>query len=478
MEHGPRGVRTMYDRETRERALGMVASGMSPREASRAMGGRPGRTAIARWASGDVPGSRPRKAPVRLTAQERLAAARRMLAGEHYRDVAADVGCAPVTMRALRRAYAERGEAALVTEEEARRRVEMRGPGGLPDDPGELRRMVVELQFQVDLRDELLEIVKKDPGADRSALTSREKAELVGALRPAYSLTFLARRVGIAESTYHYQRARAREARDPDADIRAEVGRIFSESGSAYGYRRIKAVMDAGGALAHKSEKRIRRVMREGGLEVPYDRRRRRRYDSYDRAADEADRDAVPNVPLRDDGTHDFTAPAPNVLWVTDVTEFSLPDDPRKVYLSPVVDCHDGVAVGWRVALTARSADLTDPSLEMACAQLREGESPTCHSDRGSQYHADSWRRLCEGHGVRRSMSRKGRSPDNARMEGFFGTLKNERFYFRDWRGRTAEEFCAEVDRWMEEYNCRRRKLSLGWRTPMEYRRAALTGAA
>ena len=278
-------------------------------------------------------------------------------------------------------------------------------------------------------------------------------------------------------STYHYQSARIDEDADPDADIRGEVARLFAESGSTHGYRRIKAQMDAGGALAHKSEKRVRRVMRQEGLAVPYDRKRRRRYDSYDRAADEADRDPVPNAPLADDGTHDFAAPAPNVLWVTDVTEFRLPDDPRRVYLSPVLDCFDGSVVGWQAALTASSEGLTDPSLEMACAQLREGDAPTCHSDRGAQYHAASWRAICEANGVRRSMSRKARSPDNARMEGFFGTLKNERFHWRDWSGWTAEEFVEEVGRWMVEHNEGRRKLSLGWRTPMEYRMAALAEA-
>lgn len=468
----------MFDKETRERALGLVASGLSPAEASARMGGHPAGATIARWGSPGGRGGRPRKRMVRLGTYERIAAVRRVSSGEPVRAVAGDVGVSAQALRNWVRAAASGGEAALMTEEEAALRASMRRPGGLPDDPEELRRMVVELQFQVDLRDELIEIVKKDPGADRSTLSSRERAELVGALREAYSLTFLLPRVGIAESTYHYQRARAAEARDRDADIRDEVVRLFSESGRTHGYRRIKAEMDAGGALAGRSEKRVRRVMREEGLKVAYDRRRRERYDSYDRRADEADRDPVPNVPLAEDGTHDFSAPAPNVLWVTDVTEFALPDDPRKVYLSPVLDCFDGAVLGWRTALSASSAELTDPSLEMACGHLREGDAPFCHSDRGAQYHARSWKAICERHGVSRSMSRKGRSPDNARMEGFFGTLKSERFYFRDWSGWTAEEFHAEVDRWMVQHNEERRRLCLGWRTPMEYRRAALAGAA
>lgn len=466
----------MYDMETKERALALVDSGMTPREASAALGGSPSWKAIARWRSLRAQGRPLRKPVVRLSADEKVAAARRVLAGERVGSVADDVGACAQALRGWARAVAERGEVSLVEPERARERAEMRGPGGLPDDVDELRRMVLELQFQVDLRDELLEIVKKDPGADPSALSGRERAELVGALLPAYSLTFLMPRVGIAESTHRYQRARAEVARDPDADIRAEVVGLFRGSGGTWGYRRIKAEMDASGT-AGVSEKRVRRVMRQEGLEAAC-ARRRRRYDSYDRAADEADPDAAPNAPLRADGTHDFSAPAPNVLWVTDVTEFRLPDDPRRVYLSAVLDCFDGSAPGWRVALDATSGGLTDPSLEAACSQLREGDSPTCHSDRGAQYHAASWKAICERNGVARSMSRKASSPDNARAEGFFGTLKTEMFYPRDWSGWKAEEFAAEVGRWMEYYNERRKKLSLGWRAPMEYRRAALAEAA
>jgi len=467
----------VFGRETRETALRLLEGGMTPNEASAAMGGVPTGRTVRRWREEAARGPRPRKKTLRLSDAEKAAAVRRVLAGEAPRAVAEDVGACVESVRNWARAAAPGGEARAVREGRAGGLPGDPG-GGLPDDPEELKAMVRELRFQVDLRDALLDVLKKDPGADLSALSNRERAELVGALRPAYSLSFLTARAGIAPSSYHYWAARLGEARDPDADIRAEVVRLFGESGSTWGYRRIKAEMDAGGEFAGASEKRVRRVMREEGLRPAYDGRRRRSYDSYDRAADEADPDRPPNAPLRADGTHDFSAPAPNVLWVTDVTEFALPDDPRKVYLSAVVDCFEGSAPGWEVALSAASGELTDPSLEAACAQLREGDAPTVHSDGGKQYHAASWRAICAAHGVSRSMSRKGRSPDNARMEGFFGTLKNERFHHRDWSGWTAEDFCAEVDRWMREHNESRKKLSLGWKTPAEYRRAALAERA
>ena len=68
-------------------------------------------------------------------------------------------------------------------------------------------------------------------------------------------------------------------------------------------------------------------------------------------------------------------------------------------------------------------------------------------------------------------MSRKGRSPDNARMEGFFGRLKTGFFDVRDWSGKGAGEFVEELDAWLRYHDEGRPKESLGWLSPMQYRR-------
>ena len=68
-------------------------------------------------------------------------------------------------------------------------------------------------------------------------------------------------------------------------------------------------------------------------------------------------------------------------------------------------------------------------------------------------------------------MSKKGCSPDNSACEGFFGRLKNEFFYYRDWQGVTYEEFVARLREYIGYYNTRRIKKSLGWKSPLDYRR-------
>ena len=96
--------------------------------------------------------------------------------------------------------------------------------------------------------------------------------------------------------------------------------------------------------------------------------------------------------------------------------------------------------------------------------------APVCHSDRGCHYRWPGWIGICEGNGLTRSMSRKGCSPDNSACEGFFGRLKNEFFYHRDWSGVAVESFMELLDEYIRFYNERRKKQSLGWMSPMQYR--------
>lgn len=153
----------MFGRETRERALRLVDLGLSPSAASAAMGGSPSKRTIQDWRLARSDGREPGAGRVRLGPEEKASAARRVLSGEAVRAVANDVGASGKAVRGWARDAAARGEVAAVTEEDARERVRMRSAGGLPDDPEELKAMVLELRFQADLARELLEVVKKRP---------------------------------------------------------------------------------------------------------------------------------------------------------------------------------------------------------------------------------------------------------------------------------------------------------------------------
>jgi transposase InsO family protein len=95
---------------------------------------------------------------------------------------------------------------------------------------------------------------------------------------------------------------------------------------------------------------------------------------------------------------------------------------------------------------------------------------PVIHSDRGAHYRWPGWLTRIRGANLIRSMSRKGCSPDNAACEGFFGRLKAELFYSRDWQTISTDQFIEVVDSYIRWYNEKRIKISLGALSPIEYR--------
>ena len=204
------------------------------------------------------------------------------------------------------------------------------------------------------------------------------------------------------------------------------------------------------------SEKVVRRIMKEDNLTVPSVKRKK--YSSYVGEVSPA----ADNIINRD-----FHAALPNEKWVTDITEFGIPAG--KVYLSPIVDCFDGMAVSWTIG-TSPNAELANTMLDTAISGLAEDEHPIVHSDRGGHYRWPGWIERMDEAGLTRSMSKKGCSPDNSACEGFFGRIKNEMFYGRDWSGISLEAFMELLDSYLRWYNEKRIKMSLGGMSPVEYR--------
>ena len=156
-----------------------------------------------------------------------------------------------------------------------------------------------------------------------------------------------------------------------------------------------------------------------------------------------------------------------NEKWLTDITEFAIPAG--KVYLSPIVDCFDGLLVNWNIS-TSPDALLVNSMLDDVAKLLSVGEKPIIHSDRGVHYRWPGWIDRMEKNGFIRSMSKKGCSPDNSACEGVFGRIKNEMFYNADWSGVNISEFIGILYDYLYWYNEKRIKKSLGYLSPIEYR--------
>jgi transposase InsO family protein/transposase-like protein len=318
-----------------------------------------------------------------------------------------------------------------------------------------LRRDIRRLQLEQDLLKKANELSKKDLGIDRQLLTNREKTQLVDALRPTYSLTDLLDELGLPRSSYFYHRARLNVA-DKYVEVRRAMTDIFERNYRCYGYRRMHASLTR--QSVNISEKIVRRLMKQECLVAAMPKRRR--YGSY-----MGEISPAPDNLLN----RDFSASAPNEKWLTDITEFQIPAG--KVYLSPVIDCFDGMVVSWSIG-TRPDADLVNTMLDAAIETITTtSDRPVVHSDRGGHYRWPGWlSRIAEARLVR-SMSRKGCSPDNAACEGFFGRLKNELFYSCDWLSTTIEDFVAALDSYIRWYNEARIKVSLGSCSPIERRR-------
>jgi len=317
-----------------------------------------------------------------------------------------------------------------------------------------LRRDVRNLQLEHDLLKKANDLLKKDLGVDLRLLSNREKTMLVDALKKEYGLKGLLDRLDLARSSYFYHRSPMRVV-DKYAEVRCTITEIFENNHRTYGYRRIQASLTRQQVFI--SEKVVQRLMKQESLHAA--RPKRRRYRSYIGEISPAPENII---------NRDFHAAAPNEKWLTDISEFQIPAG--KVYLSPMIDCFDGMVVSWSIG-TSPDAKLVNTMLDAAIETVAEStEKPIVHSDRGGHYRWPGWLSRVAKASLIRSMSRKACSPDNAACEGFFGRLKTEMFYPRDWRSTTIAQFIEELNAYICWYNEKRIKISLGYLSPIEYR--------
>ena len=164
------------------------------------------------------------------------------------------------------------------------------------------------------------------------------------------------------------------------------------------------------------------------------------------------------------------TATKPNQKWVTDVTEFKAKDG-NKVYLSPILDLFNNEIVSYTLSYSPNWAQV-EKMLKLAVKRLDKTSGSILHSDQGWQYQMAAYRQILAGHGIIQSMSRKGNCLDNAAMESFFGRLKTECFYGREFN--TREEIVNAVRDYLDYYNHRRIQLKLKGLSPIQYRRQSL----
>jgi putative transposase len=261
----------------------------------------------------------------------------------------------------------------------------------------------------------------------------------------------------IARSTYYYW---IKQMNRPDKyqEIKELIKGIFEEHQGRYGYRRITLELrNRGIKINHKT---VRRLMNEMGLKCLV---RMKKYRSYRGNVGKV----APNILERD-----FKASEPHEKWVTDVTEFHLYGE--KLYLSPILDLYNGEIIAYNIEKRP-VYQLVSKMLDKALERLKDGDAPILHSDQGWHYQMKQYQYALKEHGITQSMSRKGNCLDNAVMENFFGLLKSELLYLKEFE--SMEHFKVELEKYIYYYNHKRIKAKLKGMSPVQYRNHAQVAA-
>jgi putative transposase len=277
----------------------------------------------------------------------------------------------------------------------------------------------------------------------------------MSANRAEFPIATMARVLGVSEAGYHAWRCRPPSARaTSDAALLKRARTIHAISRGTYGAPRVHAELRAGGE--RHGRKRIARLMREAGIAGVS----RRKGTGTTRREPEA-------RPAPDLVERDFSATAPNQLWVADITY--IPTWTGFLYLAVVLDAFSRRVVGWAVANHLR-AELVLAALDMAIGQRRPN-SVIHHSDQGSQYTSVAFGKRCAEAGVRPSMGSVGDAYDNAMAESFFATLECELLDRHSFRSQAEARMAvfSYIESW---YNPSRRHSALGYLSPISYEEA------
>lgn len=255
---------------------------------------------------------------------------------------------------------------------------------------------------------------------------------------------------GIPRSTY-YRLVKKMHRSDPNAKLKAEIQSIYNEHEGRYGYRRIRdELANRGQKVNHK---KVQRIMKELGLKCLV---RMKKYKSYKGTVGKI----APNLLNRQ-----FTTEAPNEKWVTDITEFKLCGE--KLYVSPVLDLFNGEIITYTIG-SRPTYSLVSEMLEKALERLPEEHQLLMHSDQGWHYQMKKYRLTLQSRGITQSMSRKGNCYDNSVMENFFGIMKSEFLYLKEFE--SVAHFKKEFEKYITYYNTKRIKAKLKGMSPIQYR--------
>jgi len=224
------------------------------------------------------------------------------------------------------------------------------------------------------------------------------------------------------------------------------------------GYRRMTSWINHFNHTDYK-KKRVHRLMKKLGIQAVI-RKKKKKYVS-----------STPEAVAENKLGRDFYASAPNEKWVTDVTEFKVPGEHKKLYLSAILDLYDRYPVAYVIS-TKNDNSLVFKTFDKAISS-HPNAKPLFHSDRGFQYTSKVFQRKLKEQEMKQSMSRVGHCIDNGPTEGFWGIIKSEMYQMYEIVDEPSLRYAItdyirfySEERPQERYQCK---------TPLEVRIEALS---
>jgi len=271
--------------------------------------------------------------------------------------------------------------------------------------------------------------------------------------KKTWPVDLMCRLLGVTRSGFYGYQQRGGNGVDPyHEELLEAVRAIAKATEDSYGSRRMKSALNA---LSYPvSRNKARSLMREAGVQA----KQRKKY--------KVTTDSNHNKPVFENVlARQFSVDEPDRVYAGDITYLWTQEG--WLYLAVVIDLYSRKVVGWSMG-SRMKAQLVCDALKMAVWRRRPPAGLIVHSDRGTQYASKAYRQLLKAHGFIGSMSRKGDCWDNAVVESFFGSLKQERVNWRHYQARLEAQQDV-LDYITMFYNSYRLHSYLGYRSPNQY---------
>ncbi len=287
-----------------------------------------------------------------------------------------------------------------------------------------------------------------------SAGRVRATYQFIRANCDAYSVQMMCRVLGVAASGYYewLQQPISNRAQE-DTRLLRLIRASFVASQGVYGAPRVFLDLREAGETCSKH--RVARLMRVNNLRALHGYRTR----GWSVGKPSV---LIPNILQRQ-----FTVSRPNKAWVTDITYIRTWQG--WLYLAVVMDLFSRKIVGWSAESTIHRELVLNAAL--MAVRRRRPRGTLVHSDQGTQFGCDAWRRFCRSNHLEPSMSRKGNCWDNAVAESFFSSLKKERIKKQIYKNRDLA-LSDVADYIVTFYNRTRRHSHLGGLSPEQFEEA------